>query len=248
MVLVFCSCCDKHVSKSTEYRHRKLRAQPHVRATHAYHRSVLHEPEGVDAQRRVEIMQNLAWFRKDAFARCVTMFLTSVCTIDIVPSRRRTQDDAPTHNVQPQASLHAPFALHNTASPRRTQSPENMNVEDRVDDAQVPASHTDISGSTGAAQHHIRAIQLDIWGPADRLAWRRVDIEDIDEDEDSTMPEEPEEESNVYDDTWWNEYVDEILESELDKEGLEGPGLSAVEQLGEEFERSYNAICERDCL
>ena len=119
-----------------------------------------------------------------------------------------------------------------------------MDIEDRLNDPQGPASHADISSSAGSAQDHIRAIQEDIWGPADQPASRRVSIEDEDEDEDGPVPEEPEDESATYDDTWWNEYVDEILENELDQEVHEGSGLSAVEQLGEEFERSYNATCE----
>lgn len=125
-----------------------------------------------------------------------------------------------------------------------------MNVNNQSDDlardTQAPAP-ANVPGSGDVVRDHIAAIQFNIWGPADQPARRRVIIEEIDEDEEGPIPEEPElAESNPYDDTWWNEYIDEILESELQvgSEVLEGSGLSAVEQLGEEFEQSYNATCE----
>ena len=39
---VWCECCQKLVPPSTEYRHRKGRARPHVRATYIYKKSLPH--------------------------------------------------------------------------------------------------------------------------------------------------------------------------------------------------------------
>ena len=52
---VWCECCQKSVPPSTEYRHRKGRARPHVRATYIYKKSLLRNAEdGVLQEMEVE--------------------------------------------------------------------------------------------------------------------------------------------------------------------------------------------------